>query len=135
MKVSVFTICEAATVTAGKLNLLGTFDRTMVPQTPWRHPGCAVAVQLRFEATEAGPHPWKIAFVNADGRELQQVNGVLNIQAQEGANHVVVPLVMNLQQMPLPEFGDYEMRLLLDNQEAATASLTVCQAPAQPMAV
>jgi hypothetical protein len=135
MRVNIFTLCEAATVTAGKLNLLGTFDQTMAPQVPFRHPGCAVAIQLRFESTEVGNHPFELSFVDADGKVLNKLGGVIPVRIPEGTDHVVAPLAMNLQQVPLAKYGDYEMRLTVDNQEVATASLTVVKPPAQPMAV
>jgi hypothetical protein len=135
MKVTIFTLCEAATVTAGKLNILGTFEMTMVPQVPCRHPGCAVAMQLRFESTEAGNHPWQLSFVDDDGKVLQKIGGNINVQVPEGEDHVVAPSAVMLQQFPLPQYGDFEMRLTIDNQEVASAPLGVRRPPAQPMAV
>src|ERR1700759_5784333 len=117
MKVTIFTLCDAATVTAGKLNILGTFEMAMVPQVPCRHPGCAVALQLRFESTEAGNHPWELSFVDDDGKVLQKIRGDINVQILQGQDHVIAPLALMLQQFPLPRYGDYEMRLTVDNQE------------------
>jgi hypothetical protein len=61
MKVEIFTLCDAATTdAAGKLNILGSFDRLNATQTPVMHPQCALAIKLRFERgrrNEIDPNP------------------------------------------------------------------------------
>ncbi len=50
MKVEIFTLCDAATIdAAGKLNVLGSFDRLNSPAEPITHMHCALAIKLRFE--------------------------------------------------------------------------------------
>ena len=56
MKVEVFALCDAATESQGKLNLLGTFDRLVAKQLPVVHPACAVAIRLRFDTMEVAAH-------------------------------------------------------------------------------
>jgi hypothetical protein len=46
-----------------------------------------------------------------------------------GLEFYSVPLAFNFQQLRLPRYGDYEIRLLIDNQEVAVAPLMVRQAP------
>jgi hypothetical protein len=131
MKIEIFTICDAATVHAGKLNILGTFDAIWAPQTPFLHPNCAVAIKLRFEVTELGNHPLRLAFVDEDGKILNNLDGAVNVQFQPEAEYISVPLTINIQQLQLPKYGDYEMRLVIDNQEVASSPLSVRQAPNQ----
>jgi hypothetical protein len=131
MKVEIFTIADAATVHAGKLNILGTFDAIWAQQTPCLHPACAVAIKLRFEVTELGHHPMRLSFVNEDGKILNSIDGAFDVQFQEGNEYYTMPLAIGIQALPLPTFGDYEMRLVMDNQEVATTSLSVRQAPQQ----
>ncbi len=55
MKIEIFTLCDAATTdAAGKLNILGSFDRLNAVQAPITHPQCALAIKLRFERVEEG---------------------------------------------------------------------------------
>lgn len=131
MKVEIFTIADAATVHAGKLNILGTFDAIWVPQTPWVRPACAVAVKLRFEVTELGHHPMSLFFVDEDGKILNSIDGAVDVQFQEGNEYYTMPLAIGIQALQLPQFGDYEMRLVVDNQEVVTTPLSVRQAPQQ----
>ena len=49
MKVEIFTLCDAATVdAAGKLNVLGSFDRLNAATAPVVHPQCALAIEDVF---------------------------------------------------------------------------------------
>ena len=43
MQIQVAVICDAATETYGKLNLLGAFDAIHAQQLPWTHPQCSIA--------------------------------------------------------------------------------------------
>src|SRR5439155_356479 len=54
MQAEIFTLCDAATVTGGKLNILGSFDTIGAHTFPCNHPLCAVACKLRFDVGEEG---------------------------------------------------------------------------------
>jgi len=54
MQLEIFTLCDAATEHAGKLNIIGTFDVLRAAITPITHPQCAIAGRLRFEQIEMG---------------------------------------------------------------------------------
>src|SRR5205823_5014735 len=50
MKVDIFTLCDFAnTDSAGKLNILGSFDRINAHTMPMVHPLCCLAIKMRFE--------------------------------------------------------------------------------------
>ena len=54
MQTEIFTLCDAATLDHGKLNILGSFDTIWARAFPLDHPMCAVACKLRFEMGEDG---------------------------------------------------------------------------------
>ncbi len=54
MQTAIFTLCDAATVAGGKLNILGSFDTIGADFFPCNHSLCAVACKLRFDVGE-GP--------------------------------------------------------------------------------
>src|SRR6185503_17128060 len=56
MQLEVFTLCDAATEHARKLNIIGTFDSLRAFEAPISHPQCAIAGRLRFEQIEEGEH-------------------------------------------------------------------------------
>jgi hypothetical protein len=54
VNVEVFALCDAATDSGGKLNVLGAFDSLQVGAYPTVYPHCAVAVRIRFRRIEQG---------------------------------------------------------------------------------
>ena len=84
MKVEVLTLCDAATVdAAGKLNILGAFDRLNATAEPITHPHCALAVKLRFERIEEGHKKIRVTFVNADGAPVMPpIDGTADVRFQ-----------------------------------------------------
>ena len=58
---------DATVDAAGKLNILGSFDRLYAREAPISHPQCALAIRLRFQRVEDGPKRFRIAFVDPDG--------------------------------------------------------------------
>ena len=79
MDIEVFALCDAATDSGGKLNLLGAFDSIVVESVPVVHPQCAVALRLRVSQMEAGEHSMKINIVNDDGKPVvPELNAKIN---------------------------------------------------------
>ena len=74
MEVEIFTLCDAATVdAAGKLNILGSFDRLNARETPVTHPQCALAIKLRFQRVEEGQKRIRITFLDPDGAAVMPI--------------------------------------------------------------
>jgi hypothetical protein len=67
MQLEIFTLCDAATEHAGKLNIIGTFDALRALEAPIAHPQCAIAGRLRFEQIEEGNHRVSLTFADEDG--------------------------------------------------------------------
>ena len=66
MQTEIFTLCDAATVSGGKMNLLGSFDTIHAAEFPYKHPICAVATKLRFDLGEEGEHEFEISLSDPD---------------------------------------------------------------------
>jgi len=56
MHTELFVLCDAATDTLGKLNILGAFDAINAHQTPITHPMASIAARLRIERSDDGEH-------------------------------------------------------------------------------
>jgi hypothetical protein len=135
MKVSLFTLCDAATEWYGKLNILGPFDTIYSPQTPTVHPACAVVTSLKFEPIEEGIHRIKLRFGDADGREiLQAVEMQLNVILPPGAQYLTANSIFNLQQLKLPRFGEYSVDLAVGGKQEGSLSLFVQEVKPNRMA-
>jgi hypothetical protein len=138
MKIEILTLCDAATVdTAGKLNILGSFDRLNAPAEPITHPHCALAVKLRFERIEEGPKKIRLTFVNADGAPVMPpIDGTADVRFQGPEPSAAVSFALNIQQLKLPRFGEYSIDLAVDGRHEGSVPLFVFsiqtqQAPAR----
>src|SRR6266540_3079705 len=130
MTVDVFTLCDFAQNTPGnKMNIVGTFNRIFARQIPAVHPLCALAVLMRFEQIEQGAKNIRVSIIDSDGRPvIPTLNAQLNIQITSESD-ATVPLALVIQQIKLPNFGEYSVDLAVDNRQEASIPLYVKQAP------
>jgi hypothetical protein len=131
MKVEIFTLCDAATTdAAGKLNILGSFDRLNAKEAPVTHAQCALAIKLRFERLEEGQKRIRIAFVDSDGASVMPtVETTTQVQFQGADSSATASIVLNIQQLKLPKFGEYSIDLAVDDRHEASVPLLVSKAP------
>ena len=133
MKVEIFTLCDAATADAGgKLNILGSFDRINAGAIPVTHPLCALAIKLRFERLEEGQKRVRISFVNADGHAVMPtLDANTQVMFPPEEHSVTACLVLQIQQMKLPNYGEYSIDLAIDGRHEASIPLFVRVIPGQ----
>jgi hypothetical protein len=129
MKVEIFTLCDAATTdAAGKLNILGSFDRLNAREAPVTHAQCALALKLRFERIEQGQRAIRIAFIDSDGKSVMPTLGATT-QVHFGPDDSTstTSLVLIIQQLKLPRFGEYAIDLAVDGRHEASIPLVVAR--------
>jgi hypothetical protein len=131
MRVEIFTLCDAATTdAAGKLNILGSFDQLGAREAPVTHPQCALALKLRFERLEEGSKRIRIAFVDSDGASVMPtLDTTAQVQFRPEASSATASLVLVIQQLKLPKFGEYSVDLAVDDRHEASIPLLVSRAP------
>jgi hypothetical protein len=127
MNVEIFTLCDAATVdAAGKLNILGSFDRLNAPAEPLVHMHCALALKLRFERVEEGQKKFRLAFVDSDGRAVMPpLDGTAEVRFEGNDSTSTVSMALGIQQLKLPQFGEYSIDLAIDGRHEASVPLFV----------
>jgi len=127
MRVEIFTLCDAATLdAAGKLNILGSFDRLNAREEPVVHPQCALAIKLRFERIEEGQKQIRILFVDQDGASVMpNVEATTQVRIQDNDSSATVSLALNIQQLRLPRFDEYSIDLAIDGRQEASIPLFV----------
>jgi len=127
MKVEIFTLCDAATTdAAGKLNILGSFDRLNAREAPVTHPQCSLALKLRFERLEEGQKRIRIAFVDSDGASVMPtLDTTTQVQFRPDDSSATASLVLVIQQLKLPRFGEYSIDLAVDDRHEASIPLLV----------
>jgi hypothetical protein len=130
MKIEIFALCDAATEQQGKLNLLGSFDHLFAKQEPVAHPGCTLAIKLRFTKIEEGSHQIRITFGDEDGKlVLPPIEAGVNVRVAPSESTVVAHLILNMQQLKLPRFGEYSIDLAIDGRAESTLPLYVKKLP------
>lgn len=117
-----------------KLNIMGIFTTLNAPQVPVVHPQMKLVTQFEFDASETGQRPLRVTLVDADGHELFGIGAVVTIQATHDGHPSLLNQIVDLSQLAFPAFGDYEFRILIDDEIAAEIPLNVAQMkpPAQP---
>src|SRR5450755_2212239 len=97
MQLEIFTLCDAATEHAGKLNIIGTFDALRALEAPIAHPQCAIAGRLRFEQIEEGNHRVSLTFADEDGNiVMPKFDSTLAVHFGPGLRTVTSHFVMVL---------------------------------------
>jgi hypothetical protein len=130
MNVEIFTLCDAATDTGGKLNILGAFDRIYAVQTPAVHPLCAIAARIRFVKIEEGKHRLNVNFGDADGKlVLPGLEASLGIVFRGDDTSAAANVVLYIHKLKLDDFGEYTIDLAIDGRQEVSIPLYVCRRP------
>ena len=128
MQIEIFSICDAATIEGGKLNILGAFDTILASEAPVTHPHCTVALRFRFQSIEGNEHKISVKFVNADGEHvIPPANGVIKINFAKEQRTSSANLVLNLQGLKLAKFGEYSIDLTVNGKNIASLPFFVKQ--------
>lgn len=133
MDIEVFALCDAATETGGKLNILGAFDCLYAQKFPVMHPQCSVALRIRFSRIEEGGHRIKINFVDEDGKSiLPSLNANVEIKFKEEQHYVVSNLILNIHNLKIEKAGPYSIDLAINGKSEKSLPLFVRHVPPRP---
>ncbi len=121
-----FVLCDAATDTAGKLNVLGAFDSLLARNLPVAHPQCAVALRVRFARVEEGEHKVKISITDADGHAVvPDLDTGMNVRFRSAEASLAANVILNLQRVQFKSAGDYSVNLSVDGRFERSIPLSV----------
>jgi len=134
MNIEAFLLCDAATDSQGKLNVLGAFDSFFVNEVPAVHPHCAVVLRLRLERAEHGEHSITLHLIDEDGKHVMQpLEGRLRVHGTPSAT-ATSNLILNMQGLKLTRFGELAFHLQIDGKPAASLPLYIRKFQAPPAA-
>ena len=138
MEIDLALLADAATVdAAGKLNILGIFDRISTARFPARHPHLALVLRFGASVKEAGDHTVEIVLKDPDGAEMARLNGGIKVGpgfAAEGGR-VRVPQVVNLDRLEFKQPGRYSFNVAVDGEHQVSIPLFIHDAsPRGPVA-
>jgi len=132
MDVQVAVLCDAATDTGGKLNLLGAFDTIQAQSLPVVHPQCSIALRATFNNTEEGRHTLRVNFVDEDGGSIMQDLPTIPVEIvlPEDSHFVTCNFIINIHQLKFDAPGFYSVEISLDDELHTSIPLLVKTAPA-----
>jgi hypothetical protein len=89
MKPEIFTFCDFAQESGGKLTVVGTFDTIIARTFPCIHPQLSIVIRLRFNIGEFTPHNFRIETRDLDGETcIAPVTGSINVKGVGNATAV-----------------------------------------------
>ena len=130
MNIQVAVLCDAATNTNEKLNLLGAFDSIFAQQLPVIHPMCAVALRIAFSAAEEGAHQLRLSFVDEDGKGIMPVIDLpVQIELPEDSHYVTRNFIVTYGQLKFDKPGQYSVDVAFDGHQRVSIPLLVKYIP------
>ena len=126
MNIEAFLLCDCATDSQGKLNVLGAFDTIGALEMPFVYPACAIAARIRFEKDEQGRHDVRITVIDEDGEKIiPPLDGKLQLQIPDGVYTAVSNLIVNIHGLKFTDFGQYSIDIAIDSKHIASLPLYV----------
>lgn len=126
MNIEAFLLCDAATDSMGKLNVLGAFDALNVQSFPFVLPQCSVAVRMRLQRIEQGTHKLTIHFIDDDGKfVIPPLDGGIEMKVDSNERSGIANLIINLQNLKFEHTGEYALILAVDGKEITRLPLHV----------
>ena len=128
MNKEVFVLCDAATETVGKLNILGAFDNIYSRSAPASHPQCAIALRIRFDQIEKGEHKIRVNIADEDGKLIvPSMDAKINVGLPPSMDSSIANLILNIHGLKLEKFGKYSIDLAIDGRHEAYLPLNFIQ--------
>ncbi|HWO88579.1 MAG TPA: hypothetical protein VNL98_05455 [Gemmatimonadales bacterium] len=135
MNVVLALVCDHALIDqAGKLSVIGIFERIWVERFPAVHPRLNLVLRLKGKRTEIGEHPVAITLTDPQGQEVLRGDGMVTIgEPPAGVFEVDASAVLTFD-VPLNQAGTYTFVVSVDGEVQAHLPITVTQmAPAQQL--
>ena len=122
-------ICDHAEST-GKVSAIGIgFDTIYAESLPARHSHMTVVSKFRGSVAEAGQKQVTIEIIDADGNELMRIDGSIDFQRPPTGLHTIAVLVVNIDGLEFPNYGDYSVHILFEGNEMHQIGLKVAPLP------
>jgi hypothetical protein len=131
MDIQIAALCDAATDSHGKLNILGSFDTINTVSMPAVHPQCSIALRLVFSKMEEGHKELKLNFVDEDGKlVMPSVDIPVDISVPEDTSFISRNFIVNIQQLRFERAGLYGIDIAVAGNHVGSIPLLVRQIPA-----
>lgn len=134
MDIQIAVLCDAATDSNGKLNILGTFDTIYSTQLPVVHPQCSIAIRMTFGKVEEGAHRVRLNFVDEDGKSVwpAPIEMSVDVAVPDETIFLSRNFIVNIQKLTLEKEGLYSIDIAVDGRQEGSIPLLVKIPPKPP---
>ena len=132
MNIEAFLLCQCATDSGGRLNVLGAFDTLWANKVPVVCPSCSITARLRFSRIEQGDHNVRINIINEDGRAVSpKLESTISVRLAENESSCIRNIILNILQLKFENYGYYRIDLAVDGRQETSLPLKVMKVPAR----
>ena len=125
VKTEIFTFCDFAQESCGKLTVVGTFDTIISRNFPCIHPQLSVVIRIRFDLWEFASHSFRIESRDLDGEiTIEPVTGTVDVKGAGNAT-AVSHLVFTISNLHFQSSGVVNFVLYIDDKEIASLPLYI----------
>jgi hypothetical protein len=125
MKAEIFTFCDFAQESGGKLTIVGTIDTIITRSFPCVHPQLSVVIRMRFNIGEFTSHAFRIETRDLNGETfIAPVSGAINVKGVGNAT-AVSHLVFGVNNLRVRTPGVINFILYIDDREIDSIPLYV----------
>jgi hypothetical protein len=125
MKIELFTFCDFAQESGGKLTIVGTFDTIIARNFPCIHPQLSVVIRLRFDLWEFTRHTFRIETRDLGGEmSMEAISGNIDVKGVGNAT-AVSHLVFTISNLQFRNSGVVNFVLYIDDKELTSIPLYI----------
>lgn len=130
MELTLALLADCANVSRdGKLNIMGMFEQIFAAQFPAVHASMQLVTRVEATPYESGTHAVRVAFSDADARELFAVPGTLTVPESRAGENISVNQIFVFNGLILPAPGRYEFVVIVGAAELGRVPLRVVALP------
>ena len=127
-------LADTAQESGGKLHALGIgIDTLVAAEIPVSQAALAAVVQVRYAVAEMGTKALAIRVVDADGGNvIAPIDSQVNFPLPQGVPAGTMRVIIALNSLTFPRYGDYAIQIALDGHDVASLRLVVTPPPVAP---
>ncbi len=128
MDLRLFMVADYASLSEGKLNVMGIFNIIQATNFPARHPELQIIISLNATAAEAGQtRNLSVRLLEVDGEDvLPALSKEFAVPEYQG-RPIEVNHIIKIRDIVFPHAGPYEFRVLVDGDDKGFYSFQVGQ--------
>lgn len=130
MKMNYIHLCDFANVdSAGKLNIIGVFDRIFLQTMPSKYPRFTVVVSLDLTSDIEDKNILAIKIYDEKNEELKITPSItINFEKPkkiEGKQNPQMNLILEIANIDFTTYGNYKLKILINNKEVGAKSFII----------